>query len=322
MRYTEKVVELAAIDAGDDTFRITTNTRINDLVDSLHSMGLMISPVLLEKNSQYTIVCGFRRVSACRYLYLQWPDIRARILESETTPLECAKFAITDNAFQRTLNLIEKSRSYSILSRFYPDTKSLSQAASSLGLNDSISAIKKVEQICRFSEPIQSGILSGTISLTIALELGHLDPETGDGFAVLFSDLRLSLNKQKEILTRVKEISLRENISIPDVFKNSDFQAILHNENIDRTQKTRQIRSYLRQRRMPTITRAEKAFHKHLKKLKLGKDTSLIPPDNFEGTEYSLKLNFNNLNDLKSRRETLDKIIRDPSLKKILSRTE
>jgi len=320
MRYTEKVVELAAIDAGDDTFRITTNTRINDLVDSLPNMGLMISPVLLEKNSQYTIVCGFRRVAACRYL--QWPDIRARILESETTPLECAKFAITDNAFQRTLNLIEKSRSYSILSRFYPDTKSLAQAASSLGLNDSISAIEKVKQICRFSGSIQNGVLSGTISLTIALELGHLDPETGNGFADFFSDLRLSLNKQKEILIRVKEISLRENISIPDVFKNSDFQAILHNENIDRTQKTRQIRSYLRQRRMPEITRAEKAFQKHLKKLKLGKDTSLIPPNNFEGTEYSLKLNFNNLNDLKSRRETLDKIIRNPSLKKILSRTE
>ena len=320
MQYTEKVVELDEIDAGDDTFRITTNTRINDLVDSFHDTGLMNPPIICEKNSRYAIVCGFRRIAAC--LYLKWPDIRARILKSGTTPLECAKLAVTDNAFQRPLNLIEKSRSYSILSRFYPDMQNLAQVASSLGLDDSISVIEKVKQICRLSGTIQDGVLSGAISLTIALELGRLEPETGNGFAGLFSDLRLSLHKQKEILALIKEISLRENLSIPDVFNNRDFQGILYDENTDRTQKTRQIRSYLRQRRMPTITRAEDAFHGLLKELGLGENIRLIPPNNFEGTEYNLKINFNNLKDLKSHRETLDKIIRNPSLKKILSRTE
>ena len=108
-------------------------------------------------------------------------------------------------------------------------------------------------------------------------------------FARLFEQLKLSLNKQKEIITLIGEIARREDISIRQVLACDTFQQILTDEDLDRGQKGRKIRSFLRQRRFPRIVKAEQNYHAHLKKLKLNPDIKLIPPKEFEGTTYTLE---------------------------------
>ena len=117
----------------------------------------------------------------------------------------------------------------------------------------------------------------------------------------------------------VKEISLREDISILKVIENDNLQKILTNKNTDRNQKIREIRVYLKQWRFPVITAAEKEFKRQVKKLKLGSGIKLIPPENFESTIYTLIFTFNGFDDLQNRKATFDAIIKNPSIKKILS---
>ena len=316
MRFKQKTVKLSRIDSGDESFRITTQKNIDNLMDSINNVGLLNLPLLIEKNSGYTVVCGFSRIEACQRL--GWAGIEARIIDSDTQRLECIKYAITDNSLQRPLNLIEQSRSINMLSGFFKDFNILTKELSAMGLPDNQSIIKKIKKICHLPRSVQSGILSNTISLVMALELGRLQQEAGESFAKLFEILKLSLNKQKEILTLVKEISLREDISILKVLENNVLQEILTNEDLDRNQRIRKIRIYLKQRRFPVITTAEKEFEKQLKKLKLGNQTKLIPPDNFEGTTYILKFSFTNLIELKDRKATFDALIQNPCLEKIL----
>lgn len=316
MRFKEKRVTLSRIDSGDDTFRITTNADTDDLMDSIHNVGLLNLPLLMENNANYTIVSGFRRIEACQRL--GWPNINARILDSDTHRVECVKFAITDNAFQRPLNLVEQSRSIHMVSSFFKDPRKLTKEMSVLRLPTNQSIVKKIKRVCHLSPLIQSGILSNTISLTTALELGKLSQDAGDGFAILFYRLKLGLNRQREIITLVKEIAFRDDISIQDVLDEKGMQHILKNEDLDGSQKAGKLRIYLRQRRFPSITEAEKKFEAHAKKLKLGSGTKLIPPDNFEGTAYTLKISFKNLAELKHRKATFDTILRHPSLEKIL----
>ena len=316
MRFKQKTVKLSRIDSGDESFRITTQKNIDNLMDSINNVGLLNLPLLIEKDSGYTVVCGFSRIEACQRL--SWAGIEARIIDSDTQRLECIKYAITDNSLQRPLNLIEQSRSINMLSGFFKDFSILTKELSAMGLPDNQSIIKKIKKICHLPRSVQSGILSNTISLVMALELGRLQQEAGESFAKLFEILKLSLNKQKEILTLVKEISLREDISILKVLENNVLQEILTNEDLDRNQRIRKIRIYLKQRRFPVITTAEKEFEKQLKKLKLGNQTKLIPPDNFEGTTYILKFSFTNLIELKDRKATFDALIQNPCLKKIL----
>ena len=318
MRFKQKIVKLSLIDSNDDSFRITTQINIDHLMVSIDNVGVLNLPLLIEKNSGYKIVCGFRRIEACRRL--GWTDVEARILDSDTKRLECIKYAITDNSLQRPLNLIEQSRSINMLYGFFKDVGALGKSLSVMGLPDNPSIIKKIKELYHLPKFVQSGILSNTISLAMALELGRLQLEAGECLAKLFQKLTLSLNKQREILSLVKEISLREDISILKVLENDNLQKILTHKNLDRNQKIREIRIYLKQRRFPFITAAEKEFEKHVKKLKLGSETKLIPPDNFEGTTYTLKLFFKNLTELKDRKASFDALIKNPSLNKMLDR--
>ena len=116
MRYHEETVELSSIDLDDNTYRITSETSIDVLAESIRHVGIINPPVLRPKNSDFTIIAGFRRIEACQSL--GWSKIPARILSSGTSEVECAKIAVTDNALQRPLNLIEKSRAYAIISGF------------------------------------------------------------------------------------------------------------------------------------------------------------------------------------------------------------
>ena len=324
-RFRIDTVKLSCINSEDHTCRISTDTCLVSLTRSIRNVGLIQPPLLIQSEPDtllpefFTIVCGFRRIAACRDIGV--PDVEARILEPVTTALDCIKLAITDNALQRPLNLIEMSRAFYRLSYFFKDDSALGRAAAALGLPENLSVVKKIKKLCIMSQPIQNGILSNTISLPVALELGRLEqPDAGIEFARLFENLKLSLNKQREIITLIKEIALSEDISVLQVFRETPFQDILSSEESDRNQKTRALRFYLRQRRFPAITYAEQAYEKHIKALGLGNSAKLIPPNNFEGTVYSLNLRFQNLEELKGQRTTLDKMIRNPFLEKILIR--
>jgi ParB/RepB/Spo0J family partition protein len=316
MHFKHKKVELSTIDPEDDTYRITTQTSIDDLVASIEDLGIINPPLVIKKKNEYGTVCGFRRIEAGRCL--GWRDIEVKILDADTKKLECAKLAIADNLQQRPLNLIETSRSIHLLSACLNDNRNLVELSSSLGLAQNPSMIKKIEKLYHLSRPIQNGILSNTISLSIALELGQLHREAGIALVDLFEKINASLNKQREIITLVKEVALRENISILQVLQNKDLRKILNHTEIDRTRKTSKIRMYLSARRFPAIANAEKVFQTRLKDLKLGSGLKLIPPPNFESTTYTLMLHFKNLAELEARRSVLDSIIQNPILNKIL----
>jgi len=312
-----KTVKLSCIDLKDNTYRITTRSDIDDLVNSIKNIGLINPPLLKLDGLKYIIVCGFRRINACKFL--GYPGIEAAIVDSNADNLECVKLAITDNALQRPLNLVEKSRSINMLSCFYDDYNSLSKAASVLGLPENPSFVKKIETICHLPSVIQNCILSETVSLSVAIELGMFNRDEGIVFANLFNNLKLSLNKQREIITLIKEISVRDDISIMEVFQESDFLETLNDNNLDRSQKSQKIRFYLKQRRYPEITNADKKFKQNIKELKLGNNIKLVPPNNFEGATYTLKLFFNNTEELQNSLDTVNGICQRRSLNKIFN---
>ncbi|MDM8552018.1 ParB/RepB/Spo0J family partition protein [Desulfobacterales bacterium HSG2] len=310
-------IDLSCIRSEDHTYHITTEIAVDNLSRSIKTVGLISPPLLIEKNSEFIVVCGFRRIAACQSL--GWTDIEAGILPSDIGPLDCAKLAITDNALQRSLNPIEISRSLSMLSAFFKDYSALSKAASALGLPENLSVIRKTERLSLLPEFLQKGILSDTISPAMALELDKLEPDVCAAFSELFETLKPSLNKQREMLTRIREIAVREDMSVIDVFQENGFQEILNSGETDRNQRLRKLRSYLKRRRFPAITRAEQAYETRVKELRLGNGVQLIHPPDFEGTVYTLNLSFRNLAELKERSATLERIIREPAIKNILN---
>lgn len=312
MHFKEKTIELACIDSEDKTYHITTETEIRLLSASIQKIGLITLPILKKKGAKFIIVNGFRRIAACQLLGIL--HIRARILNSDLIDLTTIKIAVAENIFQRALNLIEQARAIHLLQKYLKDDASLVKAASELGLPDNSSIIKKLIELYKLSSLLQGYVLNDTLSLTMALELEAFDKAAGLVLAELFVELKISLNKQKEIINLTREIACLSDSTILEVLQESGLDKIINNKDLDRNKRAAAIRSYLKQKRFPVITAYEKNFKKHVKGLELGNGIKLIPPKNFEGNVYTISLSFKNHAELKQRQAVVNRIIKEKGI--------
>ena len=309
-------VLLSQIDTEDETYRITTRTDLDDLLVSIRADGLLNLPYLTAGSDGFTVVSGFRRIAACANLDME--DIQARILDPDLSLLDCLRIAIADNALQRPLNLLETSRALHKLSLHFQSDSRLVESSSSLGLPSNPTVIKKIKELCLLPDKLQGAIMDDSISLSMAVELKDLPATCATAFAQVFGEFKLSLSKQREIVTLVKEIARREEISELTLLEGRQLQDIIANREGDRGQIAREMRDYLRRRRFPQMVKAETEFENQRKKLKLGNDIKLIAPKNFEGTNYALNLTFSSITHLKKLNARLDQLIKHPGLIQIV----
>ena len=312
----ETTVLLSQINTKDETYRITSRTDVDDLLASIRADGLLNLPFLTVTEDGFAVVSGFRRLAACTEMGME--EIRARILDPDLNPLECLRIAISDNTLQRPLNLLETSRALHKLSFHFDSDSRLAESTSSLGLPSNPSVIKKIKNLCQLPGNLQRAIMDDTISLSMATELKDLPSVCAEAFAQLFAEFNLSLNKQREIVTLVKEIARREGITEQTLLEGRQLKCILDDRDRDRGQRAREIRNYLRRRRFPHLVEAETQFENKRRQLQLGSDIKLIAPKHFEGTTYTLNLTFSSISQLKALNARLDQLIQHPALKHIL----
>jgi ParB family chromosome partitioning protein len=310
-------IALTSINSADNTFRITTESGIHELAASIQLLGLLHPPTLRQCDTGYKIISGFRRIAACRKIGMS--EIPALILSPETSDANCALYAIADNSLQRALNLVEISSSLALLTLHFKDEKLLLELASRLCLAEHRTHVEKIRKICHLPKPIQDGILADTISLTVALDLSELEPDTGVALVRLFDQLNMGLNKQRQLILLFNEIALRENRTVLGLLNEKVVRKILDNSELDRIRKSTRLFSYLKQRRYPTITQSRMEFERHLKALKLGKTMTLMPPRDFEGSTYSLTLRFDSHAELTDLQTKLDRVVQSDGLKKFFN---
>ena len=323
MRFKCTPIPLKQIDLNDKTFLITTSERINSLSESIHDLGVMNPPLLIKKaglapGCLFSVVYGFQRIAAC--INLGWDSIDSALADTAISGLTCVKLAIADNIWQRPLNLVETSRALNLLAPYFQDEIGLAEAASASGLPGNIALICKIKSICHLAPLIQDGLLAGPLTLPSAIELGNLDRETGCRLAEIFTALQLSLSKQREILTLTHEIACREGISLADLVNGNVFKQILNDDNLDRTQKTGALRSYLKQRRFPAIISAETAFKANWRKIKPASGLELIPPPHFEGDVFTLRIQFKTVEELLAHNRAIAQISKHPVMNTILDK--
>jgi ParB family chromosome partitioning protein len=313
-----QAVELQRIDPEDATFRITTQADVSPLAASVRRLGLLVPPLLTPRGERLVVVSGFRRIEACRRIGAGM--LPARLTLPHTGPLEWARCAISENILQRDLNPVEISRSLALLEGLGMTPQRCRETARQLGLPATEDSIARLKPVCRMADALQSGILSGAIALPVAEELARREPAEALRLGKLLFNLRVSLNKQREILLLLDEISRRENRPIEAVLDDPGAASILASEESDHNQRTAALRHYLRVRRYPALNRARRRFESELRRLRLGDGMQLNAPKDFEGTTYRLTLNFDSPERLESLVARLPEIVANPALSRILER--
>lgn len=334
-------IDLEDIDIEDDTFQISTGIVSEDLVCSIKQFGLISLPILFPQNKQFKkkwkIVCGFKRVVACKKAGLKKIEIRV-VSGKDNIEINrnCLLLSIADNAAKRQLNFIEQSRAVVKLLKFSSDNHNDKSATAKkihiikerlfcelskiFGISQNYSYFEKLITLSKLPSKVQELIINETITMTVALELSVFEEETMLLFAEYFEKLKFNLNKQREFIILIREIAIRENISFIDLLNNKFLRDLKNNNDLDGNIRIRQIRLFLKKRRFPAISNAEDLFQEHLKKLKLGNNAKLIPPRNFEGTIYSLNFTFSNMKQLEKHKLLMEQLSQNISLLKILER--
>jgi ParB family transcriptional regulator, chromosome partitioning protein len=311
-------VPLARLFLGDAVYRITTPAALDKLTGSIAALGMLAPPVLRQKADGYQIVAGFRRIEACRLLGRS--EIPARVLPEDSDHRTCVRLAIGDNSLQRPLNLIETARALNLLAGIAVDDKALSREAAGLALPGNPALIRKIMSLTTLPESLQDRLAAGDLSLAMALELKRFDGRTAESLGRLFTDLKLGLNRQREVLSLLAEIARREETTVAELLDEPELQGLLRSPDLERTQKAGQLRSRLRRRRYPVLSAAMARFQELVRHLNLGPGVALIPPDNFEGTTYTLAITFDRLDQLGDRCLQIEILLRNPALRDFLEK--
>lgn len=309
-------VDLDEIDWKDRFFHISSSLDPIKMAQSINTIGLINYPYIIAKNKRFSIVSGFRRLSAYRYLKLKC--ISAKKIDPQTSVIECAKLAIADNSFQRSLNLIEQSRCYALLDSVCKDKETFQRALSGTGLSNNRSLIAKILPLCRMPQSIQDGIEKGAISLVVARMLLEVDEASAIVLADLFQQLTLGLNKQREIFQMAFEITRRENLTLWELLHQESFLNIIKDKELDKSKKTFQIRQWLKQRRYPALSNKLKTFDDNIAQLKLGNRIGLNPPAYFEGKKFNLSLKFSSRQHLVDLRDIIGRLAENEYLASLL----
>lgn len=317
MKYDDKLIPVSEIDTEDYMFRLSPEPDPNSLIAAIQSVGLINPPVLRQKQDfSYRIVCGFRRISACRHL--GWHEIDVRLVVGDVSELDLFELAILDNRSHRALSVVEQARGIQKLEPYIPSENRLETMASLLGFPVNKKVFQKIRALGRLPEPVLAGVLNNTLSFEAAVHLCPFSPEEALCFLDLFKGLKLSQNKQIEIITLVQEIAMREDLWIKKVLQSNDIKSVLERPDLNRNEKGSLLRAYLKRRRFPTLAKTQERILKALKALRLNEHVHIIPPPYFEGGPYTLRMTFKNQDDFSKRLKTLDAIAKNPDLKKVL----
>jgi hypothetical protein len=316
-------IALSAIDLEDRTFRITTEGETEPLGESIMQLGLLNPPRLIVKSHRWRIVSGFRRISACAVLGK--PQIQAWCLAPNTGEANCALMAIADNGLQRPLSLVEQIRASQLLLAHFETETDLDAMAARVGLPPNPKLLRQLAALAAAPPALFHAMAAGAISLPVALDLmGRPAPDRAE-LVTIFSELRPSLNRQRELMGFLDDIALRDGQAVAQVLAEAlvaardGYESDDAGKGRDRSFQLNQLRAALRKRRYPHLVQAEALRDQKMKALKLGPAMQLVPPANFEGRRFELKLGFSSLAELRDRCDSCQLLLDNPALADLLT---
>lgn len=317
MDFKYQRIKISEINLADASFQLSESGASPVLVHSIASIGLLNPPALLIKNGSYTIVSGFARVDACHKLGIA--ELIARVIKPDTPLKNCVQLAVLEKAFQKELNTVQQARAVHMLEGVCDGVEDLISVAKHLGLSVNQKIIEKLNIVNQMPACLRTGLSSGAIALPVALQLHNIkESDVLEELCQLFLELNLSLNRQRALLESLRAISKREQIGFKQLLAERPLQTIRQNILLDRRQKASQIRHYLKQRRSPSIALFESNYNELINKLRLKKGVRILAPANLEARTYSLKIDFDDIDEMKAMQREVQRILRSPYMAQIL----
>jgi ParB family chromosome partitioning protein len=294
-------VDLKHVDENLGPYSMSFGFDLEPLIRSIRQCGLINAPFVTRTSDGRTdIVVGYRRILALKSL--QWESVPCVDLsDSGLSPLELLHFGLHDNLTTRKFNEVETGM---ILKRLTPHVSReeiLDHYMPLLNLPSHASTLDFYLKLEDLDANIKKSIVEGALSLKATKLILDSDHKYHSTIFRWILNIKFNFNQQIQFLEYICDISIRENIPIPEMLSEEQLLRISEDQKINNPQKAKLIFDLLRSRRFPSLTRAEKAFKATVSRLDLPKGVRVKHPPFFEAPDYVLEILFRDGKDLKDK---------------------
>ncbi len=297
-------VQLSEIDLNPGPFCMSFHFELEPLKDSISRFGVLNPPYIIgHSGTHYKVVAGYRRLLAVRDL--GWPHTDCRILPDSFPPLKALLLSLYDNLPQRKLNDVEKAMALQRLSHFMKPEEIVARFMPLLDITPNQKILDLFLGLEELEAPIRVSVATERVSLRVAGLMRNLGGDDRLKLNELFTTLKWSFNQQWELVQWLVEIAGREGRSIEELIEETGPTEVLSSERMSNPQKLKAIVKIFRERRYPSVVRANTEFRKGVSQLSLPERVTITPPPFFEGADYRLEIVFSQGRELRNKLEEL-----------------
>jgi ParB-like chromosome segregation protein Spo0J len=289
---TIKMISLNKIDLEDTTFLITFLPELESLLASIQLVGLLDPLLVREKeDGKYQLICGFKRAEALRRLAVSQAD--AIIYPQDALDDLQALLLTVGHNLIRPLNLVEKAQALEKLLTFgMAEKEVIDRYLPLFNLQSNVRILKQVTALVGLEQGLREYLAKKNLSLSTSVLFIQLNKGDQRTILPLLEALRPGENRIKEIISFLREISLRDGMPIPSLLARGDIEKLINDQETPRPQRIEQLRRVLKKMRFPRLTAMEGKFVDYKQSLSLPPQISFHPPPFFESEEFRMELRF------------------------------
>lgn len=307
-----EAVQLTALDFSDKTFSIGPSDDYTGIQSSIKELGVINPPSLRRNADKYQIICGWKRIKACKQL--GYDEISFSVYEmDELSDEDCLKFVFYEN--QRRLNDIDKAE---VIFKFkyicgLSDNDLIQKVLPMIGIRPMRRNLERYMTLAGVEGEIKDAYYKEKISIDQVVSLSELEGNQRlDVLRRILLRFKYNNNETRETIRDLMTIMSRDNVSIGNIID-------LISDEIGSSGGKNEFRHVLRRLRYPTLSKVEEKYKACLSGLHLPKEISIHHSPFFEGNDLEIRLRFRASDRLSELLSHLSSVVDDTDIEKLLN---
>ena len=302
--YIFKSVPIKSIDVDDQLTNFSWGVPADSLQQSIEEVGVIHPVTLAPVDNGFRIVCGHRRVKI--FSQLQTKEIPARILGLAPSDETMLMLNLSENQLHHHYSDIEKGLILFKLSEArVPEIRTIEKYMPMLGLEKSKKLLDDHLKANQLVLGLKTLLHEMNVPLRTFSVLFNWNTESAIAAERFFSVLRPGINKWRDFLEWIDEISTRDEITPLDLFELPELQSVLNQNGLAPNVRYDRIRQILHSRRYPILSDLRVRLARSLDALKLDDKTKVHVQDSFESDEIRIEMKFRTRDEFVNQLEKL-----------------
>ena len=309
-------VPLSEIDLHDrlTDFSLNPNGCPEKLLDSVKEVGIRHPISICSTNKPYKIISGHKRVQAT--------------IKAGLTSIPAFFVPTMDDALVTNLKENFALRHYSDIEKGCILNKLISEGFEEDTIIDLYMPLLELERskknfqdlilVEKIGSELQKLLHRSNVPVKVFQVFFAWDNENQEAAEKFFAATRPGVNKWRDLLELIEEISRRDEISPKDIFFASATIETLKDKSLTPPQKYDRVLQALQQKRYPVLSDLKKQVLRALDEMKLDHKTQLKYDDAFESDEMKLELKFRDERELSQQVEKIFHALQSGAVNKVV----